>query len=326
MLCIHSSITDPFYNLAAEEFLLRNTEAEVFMLWRSTPAVVVGKHQNTLAEINYRFIREHNIRVARRLTGGGTVYHDPGNINFSFIRKGEPGKLVNFSSYIAPVISFLGRSGIEASQGRKNEILTGGKKISGNAEHVYKNRVLHHGTLLYSTNLTALRESISPGRGTYIGKAVQSNRSSVMNLIDSLDDAQDIHEFCAGFMLDITQALQGNPYILSREEQLAIQKLAREKYSTWDWIYGWSPDYEYAREFSTGDFGLNIGLKVHRGVITACMLCSAALPSERLRKLTDQLNGTRHEEDSIREKLTACGFRVLLAERDFDDLTYAFFC
>mgnify|MGYP001571114374 FL=1 len=123
MLCIRLLNRDPFYNLAAEEYLLKNSGDDIFMLWQSDPVVVVGKHQNALAELNYRFIRANGIAVARRLTGGGTVYHDRGNINFTFIRKGESGRLVDFGSFIAPVLEFLKKAGVEAVQGPKNEIL-----------------------------------------------------------------------------------------------------------------------------------------------------------------------------------------------------------
>lgn len=326
MLCIHSLNNDPFYNLAMEEYMLRSTGAEVFMLWCSNPSVIIGKHQNALAEVNYRYNREHHIPVARRLTGGGAVYHDRGNINFSFIRNGEPGKLVNFEGFMAPVISFLRRSGIEVIRGPKNELLTGGKKISGNAEHVYRNRVLHHGTLLYCADLNALHESVRPGPGKYTDRAVQSNRSSVINIIDTLNGAPDIQDFCGNFLHDILLNFAGTTYLPSEEEMLAIQKLADEKYRTWDWIYGWSPDYEYEREFLSDDFDMNIQLKVHRGEITTCKLESSAIPAAELDKLSDRITGTRHEEFSIRGRLTKCSFMVTLTASVFEDLVFAFFC
>ncbi len=156
MLCIQSPSRDPYFNLAAEEYLLKQSTDDVFMLWQSSPVVVSGKHQNVYAEMNYRYIREKGILVARRLTGGGTVYHDPGNINFSFIRQGEAGKMVDFTGFIEPVIRFVNSLGVHASQGPKHEIMVNGKKISGNAEHVFKNRVLHHGTLLFDAALDEL--------------------------------------------------------------------------------------------------------------------------------------------------------------------------
>ena len=136
MYCIISDTRDPYFNLATEEYLMKHSEEDIFLLWQSELCVVVGKHQNTYAEINYPFIREHNIKVARRLSGGGTVFHDRGNLNFTFIRNGEPGKLVDFRRFVSPVIEMLQQLNVHAVMGGKNDILVDGKKISGNAEHV----------------------------------------------------------------------------------------------------------------------------------------------------------------------------------------------
>src|SRR5512138_68090 len=245
MLCIDSHITDPFFNLASEEFLLKNKADEIFMLWQSDPVVVSGKHQNVLSEINYRFVRDSGIHVARRLTGGGTVFHDSGNINFTFIRRGEPGKLVNFSGFIDPVLRCLKMHNIDAQLGSKHEILVNGRKISGNAEHVYKDRVLHHGTLLFDTDMSLLHRSIMPSGGIYTDKSVQSNRSSVINLSEYLNHKLNRMDFRNSLFSFISNDFKAQPFKLSDSEKLAINKLAEEKYRCWDWIYGWSPDYSF---------------------------------------------------------------------------------
>ncbi len=316
---------DPFYSLAAEEYLLKNSGEDIFMLWQSDPVVVVGKHQNTLAEVNYRFTRENGIAVARRLTGGGTVYHDPGNINFTFIRKGEAGRLVDFGSFIAPVVDFLRKAGIEAVQGLKNEILSARRKISGNAEHVYKNRVLHHGTLLYNADLNQLRESIKHKAGRFVDRAVQSNRSSVMNLADCLNPSPGIEVFMTEFFQDMTERYGGVPYSPGDDENNAIRELARLKYRTWEWIYGWSPDYTYYHDFRKEKMSLNIELSVQRGIITRCLLKSETLSHDLPEDLAARLTGTPHEENSIRERLMICGFGEILSTADVTDLVFAFF-
>jgi lipoate-protein ligase A len=325
MLCLHPIHHDPFYNLAAEEYFLRNSGEEFFMLWQSDPVVVVGKHQNTLAEINYRFTRSNQIPVARRLTGGGTVYHDRGNINFSFIRQGVPGKLVDFGSFITPVINFLKTLGIDATHGEKNEILVKGKKISGNAEHVYKNRVLHHGTLLYHANMDMLHESIKPGSGKYTDRAVQSNRSKVMNLVECLNPPISILEFCEKLMHFIRSHFNGHDFVPGMKEQEAIQKLAVDKYRTWEWIFGWSPDYTFHGVYRTGDLRIASDLTVHRGMITECVLQSAGLPEELLEIANAKLTGTLHEENNIRERLVEMGFTKIFHQKDLDDLVLSFF-
>jgi lipoate---protein ligase len=324
MLCIRSLQHDPYYNLAAEEYLLKGSGEEVFMLWQSDPAVVVGKHQNTLAEVNYPFIRDNNIRVARRLTGGGTVYHDRGNINFTFVRQGEPGRLVDFGSFIAPVIGFLKSLGIDATRGQKNEIMVDGKKISGNAEHVYRNRVLHHGTLLYNTNLEHLRESLIPG-GRYKDKAVQSNRSSVMNLSERFLPGMATEKFIDRFMHYIRENFQGIPFEPGLMEQQAIQNLALEKYRSWDWVYGWSPDYTFEGEYNSCHHKMKITLAVHRGLIRHCTLQSATMQQQSLDDTAGRLKGVPHDENSIMKTISQGDLGKIIRGKELEGLVLSFF-
>jgi lipoate-protein ligase A len=295
------------------------------MVWQSTPAVVVGKHQNALAEINYRFIHANNISVARRLTGGGTVYHDMGNINFTFIRAGETGHLVDFGAFIEPVSQFLNTLGIEAFRGKKNEILINGKKISGNAEHVYKNRVLHHGTLLYSSKLETLRESLKPAGGRYTGKAVQSNRSSVINLSDCMNPVLPIKDFREAMVGFIMNKFNGSFFKPDAGMGKAIGQLVREKYNTWEWVYGWSPDYTFENTFYTKAFEISIRLSTHRGIIQTCLLKSERIPVAILEQAINGLTGIPHEENGIRNTLSMSGFSSIIEGSGLEDLVFSFF-
>lgn len=323
MLCIRSHNPDPYFNLAAEEYLLRNTDEEILMLWKSNPVVVCGKHQNVYAEMNYTYVTGNDIRVARRLTGGGTVFHDPGNINFTFIKNGKAGALVQFSQFIAPVIDFLNEWGIAAIQGPKHDILVQGKKISGNAEHVYKNRVLHHGTLLYDANLDMLRKSIQRTQGMYIDKSVQSNRSSVMNLSSLMPaDTSNEHFFNEIFSY-LKNRSKGIDYQLNTYENTSIQQLAENKYLKWEWIYGWSPDYTFKNQWKSENHSLQIEFDVHKGIITASRW-SGTWPS--IRMLNQKLIGNPHQEKDIRNMLLNAGIQDQLnAVKEFEDLIYACF-
>jgi lipoate-protein ligase A len=160
MFCIITESDDPSFNLAVEELLLKNRNNEYLILGINKPSVIIGKHQSAHREINTRFVTENNIPVIRRISGGGTVFHDKGNLNFTFIRQSEAGKQIDFRKYTKPVIDFLYSLGVEAKFEGKNDLKTDGLKISGNAEHVHRNRVLHHGTLLFSTSLEII---IHPG-------------------------------------------------------------------------------------------------------------------------------------------------------------------
>lgn len=325
MLCIHSLNTDPYFNLAMEEYLLKQFTDDFFILWQSEPVVVAGKHQNVLAEMNYRFVKENGIRVARRLTGGGTVYHDAGNINFTFIRNGEPGKLVDFAQYIKPVTGFLKFLGIDAMQGLKNEILVDGKKISGNAEHVYKNRVLHHGTLLYNSDMGSLAKAITREKGNYTDKAVQSNRSSVINLSQYIVPHQDINGFMKSFMEYIIMNYQGRNFDIQRNNQVEIEQLAHDKYKTWEWIYGWSPDYEFENVWQRGEIRISLYLKTHRGNITDCHLENSGISPEILNGIQERLTGMRHEESELKSVLESSELKSALTGAGLADLVFAFF-
>ncbi len=325
MLCMHSLNTNPYYSLALEEHLLKKFTDDFFILWQSEPAVVVGKHQNVLAEINYRFVKDNGIRVARRLSGGGTVYHDAGNINFTFIRTGEPGKLVDFGKYIKPVTDFLKSLGVDAVPGPKNEILVEGKKISGNAEHVHKNRVLHHGTLLYNSNLVRLNAAISRNSGKFTDKAVQSNRSSVVNLADCLSQEMTIKHLMKVFLAYIIKNYDGYLIEMASQDEAEVAQLIREKYNTWGWIYGWSPDYEFENTWQRGNIKIKLHLKTHRGSIAACILESSGIAPIIINDIRERLTGLRHEESEIKTVLKSSELNSTLTGADLSDLVLAFF-
>ena len=172
MLILDSPSTDPHFNLAAEEYLLKETDRDYAFFYINGPSIIIGKHQNAWAEINLPWTRKNNIPVVRRISGGGTVWHDEGNLNFSFVLTGEEGKLVNFREYAAPVLDFLVKLGIPAEFGKRNEIMVEGLKISGNAEHVFRKRVLHHGTLLFSSDLSQLKDALDTDPEEYQDKSI----------------------------------------------------------------------------------------------------------------------------------------------------------
>jgi lipoate-protein ligase A len=267
MRCIHIKNTDPYFCLAAEEYLLKNFDEDIFVLWQSDNTVVVGKHQNALGEINYRFVRENNIKVARRISGGGTVFHDRGNVNFSFIKNVKSPSEISFKLFTGPVVEVLAKLGVEATTSGRNDLLVEGKKISGNAEHVHKTRVLHHGTLLFSSDLKNLGQAIQVTPGKYTSKAVQSNRSTVANISQFLKTEMPVNEFIR-FLLNVQLGKSGNTiYELNETDIQTIDKLSTEKFQTWDWNFGYSPKYSFKNEVEIGGKILKVELEVEKGRI-----------------------------------------------------------
>ena len=188
MICIVDSTTDPYWNLAAEEYLLTALSEPVFRLWRNAPSVIVGRYQNAAAEINSEYVRTRGIPVVRRLTGGGAVFHDLGNVNYTFIDRKVEGEdtAAMFRRFTAPVISALRSLGVEASLEGRNDLVISGRKFSGNAVCVHGGRVLQHGTLLFSASVADLSGALNTRPEKFIGKSVQSNRSRVTNISEHL--------------------------------------------------------------------------------------------------------------------------------------------
>ena len=294
MLCIHLKNTNPYFCLAAEEYLLKNFAEDIFMLWQSENAVVVGKHQNAMAEINHRFVHENNIAVCRRISGGGTVFHDAGNVNFTFIKNVKSPAEISFKLFTAPVVDALAKLGITATTSGRNDLLINGLKISGNAEHVYKNRVLHHGTLLFSSDLENLGQAIKVIPGKYEGKAVQSNRSPVANISEFLKTPMTTSEFIQ-FLLGVQLENQENSlYYLNENDIQTIEKLSSEKFKTWEWNFGYSPKYIFKNEVDIDGKTISARLVVEKGVIVEAEVGGDYFDENECRQIQNILIEKRH--------------------------------
>jgi lipoate-protein ligase A len=269
MILIERTNTNPYFNIAAEEYILKNYTDDVFMLWVNDPAIILGKHQNAIAEINIPWVREHHVPVIRRISGGGTVFHDHGNLNFTFIKNGENGKLVDFESFTKPIIDILNKLGVEAKFEGKNDLRVNGLKISGNAEHVFKNRVLHHGTLLFNSQLDRLNEAIRVKTGAFQDKAVKSNRSVVSNIKDFLPEKywdMSIGDFRQYIVEELQNAMEIETIKLSEYDIEQINSMVNTKYKTWEWNYGYSPLYSFRFDYADAGQHYSFEAKVKNGL------------------------------------------------------------
>jgi lipoate---protein ligase len=297
MFCITSESTDPFFNLAIEEVLLKRSREEYLILGINDPSVIIGKHQSAHREINTQYVAEKNIPVIRRITGGGTVFHDHGNLNFTFIRQSEPGKQIDFIKYTKPVINFLSSVGISAIFEGKNDLKVNKLKISGNAEHVYRNRVLHHGTLLFNTSLDDLRNALRKNSSCYSSRAVISNPSPVTNLKELLTGLKDVYALRTEMMNYLMEKMDDmNPYELSNREREEAESLADSKYRSWDWNYAYGPDYQFDNSFYLMGRLISCHLDVKEGIIRKCMLDG----SSDIENISEALVGCRHMVEDVR--------------------------
>lgn len=318
--CLIPEETDPWFCLAAEEYLLKNHREDMVMIWQCHQTVVVGKHQNLMAEINYRYVRENGIRLARRISGGGTVFHDAGNVNFSFLKSIDSPQEVSFRNFTEPIIRALADLGIEAGTSGRNDLLVGGKKISGNAEHIFKNRVLHHGTLLFDADLTRLGEAIRPSPGLYQSKAVASYRSPVVNISEFLSRPMTREDFILYLATQLKKAYpEMNDYQLTSVEKESIRQLSEQKYSTGDWIFGYSPVYRFTRTAFPDNKELNIALEVDKGTIKKAGLSGSYFRPEEARLLEALLSGQYHLFEPILEVHQSVGLQT------DDELIYSYF-
>ena len=304
MLFIKQENTNPYYNIASEEYFLKNFNDDVFILYRNEPSVIIGKHQNPFSEINYKYLKSNNIQIVRRLSGGGAVYHDLGNINFTFIKNKHNNNLIDFEFHIKPIYEFLRKLKLNVSYGKRHDLFINDMKISGNAEHIWKKRVLHHGTLLFNSDLNQLSNVLFNLSNNYEDKAIKSVISKVTNIVDFLDNIKITDLFNLVFeYVSLNSDNNSKMYEITKFDNLSISKLIENKYNNWKWNFGYSPKYFFLKEFVINGIKLNVSIDVENGIIKDIKIITNNFFSfyKDIEKL---LKDIPHEEKSILEILT----------------------
>lgn len=326
MRCIISDHTDPFFNLASEEVLLKQREEDYFLLYRNLPSIVVGKHQNAMAEINLGYVNENDIIVARRISGGGTVFHDLGNVNFAFITSGKEGELVDYRKFTRPIIEALGKLGLKVTLGERNELLLGRQKISGTASHVYKNRVLHHGTLLFSSHMEDLIMALKVRQGRFADRAVKSVRSEVTNIVEHLVEKMDVIDFQMLIHDHILDTMDGTlKYNYSDGDLNEIGDLRTSKFSSWQWNFGYSPKYQFSKALRFGSGEIALHMNVNKGIIQEVRIEGDFLGTKDINGLEEVLVGTIHDPETIRNRLSGISVEDYIAGLDNEQLLSGMF-
>lgn len=299
MRFIHNNnLTDPHLNLALEEYCLRKLDIteDYVLLYINAPSVIIGKHQNPFEECNVEYLQNKNIHLVRRISGGGTVYHDHGNLNFSFITGFEKEKLDYFQKLIQPILRALRQLGVHAELTKKNNILVEGKKVSGNAQYTNINRMLSHGTLLCDSDLAVLKTALKSKLEIIDSKAIQSVKSEVVNISDYVKVPANMNVYLDKLMAAVSaQFGKLNNYQLTAEDWESIYKLAADKYSSWNWTFGRSPDFAVRHGIQYEGDLIEYIVQVRRGVIREISNRDKSPGGTAIGELESRLIGQRYD-------------------------------
>lgn len=296
---LETGSTDPCYNLALEELVLEHRrDGEWLLLWQNANTVVIGLNQNAAEEVNAAFAAEHGVTVVRRMTGGGAVYHDLGNLNYSFISDVGDAQALTIRRFAEPVCRALAAMGVEAQLSGRNDILVDGKKVSGVAQRITGGRILHHGTLLFDSDPSMIAGVLKADPAKFRSKSAKSVRSRVGNLRDFLPPGTELEQFRRRLLQELTR--DGLiPEALDEEELAEVRRLAEEKYRSWDWTYGRSPDCAYRSRARFPGGTLEVRMDLRQGRIGEIAFFGDFMATAPLDGLCEALRGTRLEEREI---------------------------
>ena len=301
---IYNRSLDAYFNLAAEEYLIdRDDPRPVFMLWRNSDAVVIGRNQNAYAEINAGYVEKQGIKVVRRLTGGGAVFHDAGNVNYTFIVSEKEAKALDFARFAGPVIDALRALGADAALSGRNDIEIDGRKVSGNAQCVRHSKIMHHGTLLWSSDPERIAAALAVDPEKIAAKGIKSVRGRVANIRDAVGSKMTVGEFI-DYLFGFMGAL---PRSFTEAETEAISRLRDGKYSTWEWNFGESKAFSAGvkKRFPYGT--VEIRFDAEGGVIKEASVTGDFFGVGEVRVLERSLCGVRMEKNALTAALGGVG-------------------
>ena len=325
-LISNRNINDASINLALEEYCVRNFDMKnenYLLFYINDPSIIIGKHQCTLEEINYGYVKENNIRVVRRISGGGAVYHDKGNLNFSFLQKHSSDSIHNFEMFTRPVRDALIAMGVNAELTGRNDIVVEGRKISGNAQFTNLKNMFSHGTLLFDSHIEDVVQALNVKKDKIESKGIKSIRSRVANISEYLKEKMTIEEFKEFITKYIFKEYNEIPIIdLSEDEWGKVYKLSDEKYKTWEWNFGRSPEFNI-RKKNRFDFGqIDARIQVKNGIIQNIKIYGDFLGSGEIEDIEQPLMGKYFKEEDIKKVLSNIDLNYYIGAISTDEFVH----
>ncbi len=321
MIYIETGSTDVYYNFALEYYFTTEKKLDdtVFLFWRTTPTLMVGKYQNTLEEIDKAYAEAHDITLVRRMSGGGTIYTDLGGWQFTFIQQGMSDK-IGFKDFATPIINALHELGVNAEFNGRNDVVIDGKKFSGNAQYVQDGCIVHHGSLLFDTNIEQMVASTTVDAEKILSKSIKSVRDRVTNIKDHLTQEMDVEIFKNSIVRHIMNGI-GKTYVLTEEDNKRIKEIAVERFNNWEAIFGANPKFniEYRKRFAGGK--LQFKLDVHKGIIKHANVYGDFFSTMSSEKICESLIGCKYEKTSIYDSLKENGIEGAIYNISIDEIT-----
>ena len=331
MRYLRNENTDPYVNMAFDEYALEQLPLDepLFYLWQNRPAVIIGLNQDAHAEVDIKYLKEHDIALVRRVTGGGAVYHDMGNLNYTIVgRSADLNR--DYPEYARYMLQALQTLGVRAELSGRNDILVNGRKVSGYAKRVYKDRLMVHGTLMYDVGLSILEKALNPPAEKLVAKGIASVRSRVMNLRECMPQVKDIKDLKERLERYLSHDYANAEYMLTEEAKQAIEQAAKRKFATQEWIYGKRApiarnsdksackSINRASRLACGK--VEIELEIRDGHIAACRFGGDFIGNLPITAMEQALCGVRYERQALRQRLIPIGVTDYLDGTDVDEL------
>jgi len=306
LICVENNFDNPCFNHGVEEYFLHNSQEDIFILWINKPTILIGRNQNAFAEINQHFVKKHNIEVVRRLSGGGAIYNDENIIQFTFITKRNQGSIKeSFTTFVTPIIEALQSLGIDARFSGRNDIVINDKKVSGNAQYYTKDKILHHGSILFDGDLSVLSRALNPRKIKFIDKTVSSVRSRVANIKEFLLEPMDVYEFKSYLENYICKTYKiEDKYELTSDDIQAIKEIADNRYNSKEWNFGKNERYSIKHEVKFPDCGvIEYNLNIENNIITNLSLFGDYFSYKNIQSIEELFIGINYDRESIEKVL-----------------------